>query len=258
MATRECNRSVPGTSMDAQGPSAPGRLIAENPGVGYSSGAEAAVGAGPEVRLLVVDGRHLSRYGLCSILRQWMPHARIVGEATGRESIADLCAELRPHLVISELYMPGDEIDAPVGRCFPGGLEVCREIKATPRPPALLVYSACTSESVIAECVLSGVDSYVHKDREPCDLLSALRALANGEPGDWHYPERTDIDLIQRLIEDKSKLTYERRRVYDLALRGIKQGDMARLLGTSVDSVKSAKREIGRKLDAGWDRILIR
>jgi len=91
---------------------------------------------------------------------------------SGTAALAAAHAE-RPRLAVLDVRMPGLT-----------GLEVCRQVKAdrAGAPVAVLMMSAETSPTSVAEALAAGADAYIAKPFSSRELLRRVRALLAERP----------------------------------------------------------------------------
>lgn len=135
--------------------------------------------ASMSLKILLVDdhagfvsaaARHLRR----------LPWATLAGTAgSGAEALA-LCQALRPDVVLMDLAMPGMN-----------GLDACRQLKAMPDPPHVVIASDLDDGEHRAHAARAGADAFVSKRayiQELMPLLEALARRAGHSDGDQANP----------------------------------------------------------------------
>lgn len=76
---------------------------------------------------------------------------------------------IHPDVVLLDIMMPGLD-----------GYDVCRALKADPRPPKVVMVTAKTSQEDEAEGVAAGADAYLKKPFSPLELLQAVGVEGDG------------------------------------------------------------------------------
>jgi len=118
-----------------------------------------------KARILVVDDDAALAEMLTLVLHNEGFHSRIVGR--GDEAHAAF-VEYKPDLVLLDLMLPGTD-----------GIEVCRQIRATPGPTSGVPIVMLTAKSDTVDVVVgleSGADDYVAKPFKPKELIARIRA----------------------------------------------------------------------------------
>jgi DNA-binding NarL/FixJ family response regulator len=201
------------------------------------------VGGVTEVRLLVVDDDPLVRSALVLMLGG-QPDLVVVGEAgDGREALRRV-DELQPTVVLMDIRMPRMS-----------GLEATRALHQRPDPPHVIVLTTFDADEHVVGALAAGADGFLLKDTPPPQILSAIRAVADGDPMLSPSVTRT---LIGRIREDdgdgraeaaRARLGVLTDREQDVALavgRGLTNAEIARELRLSVPTVKA---HVSRLLD---------
>lgn len=126
---------------------------------------------------VVADPFPVSRQAVASLIR----HSGAVddaAQAAGRAAAFELVRRLHADIVISDVDLEhrGD------------GLALCRQAKRLPVPPTVLIFTGADDPSVVAACLASGADGFVHRTASPERLLQAVDTLAAGRPV-WYLRE---------------------------------------------------------------------
>jgi NarL family two-component system response regulator LiaR len=121
------------------------------------------------IRILIADDHAVVRQGLRYMLEQ-QPDVEIVGEAGDGEAATTLAAELRPDVVLLDLVMPAR-----------GALETLRDIRRRAPSARVVVLTSFHEDDQVIGALRAGALSYVLKESEPEELLSAIRRAARGE-----------------------------------------------------------------------------
>jgi DNA-binding NarL/FixJ family response regulator len=125
-----------------------------------------AVGSSP--RVLLVDDHDLFRRGLRTLLEA--EGVDVIGEAdTGRDALAQI-GVLAPDVVVMDLNMPGIS-----------GAEATAKMSMTAPTTRVLVLSASNQDADVMDAIMAGACGYLLKDSSIHDLVTGIRAAANGE-----------------------------------------------------------------------------
>jgi DNA-binding NarL/FixJ family response regulator len=187
------------------------------------------------VRILLVDDHPTVRFGLKHLLAF---AAEVVGEAENADDAVRLARELHPELVLLDLRLGEDS-----------GIEVCREIKALPDAPRVLVFTAHASVEDVAGATLAGADGYMHKGIEGEGILAALERIHSGKHV-WLLPAGNEVEVATRLRETSGgvRLTPKEKEVFALVLKRRTNPEIAEELYISLYTVKNHVSSILRKL----------
>jgi DNA-binding NarL/FixJ family response regulator len=122
------------------------------------------------IRVLVVDDHPVLRAGLEAVLRA-EPGFRCVGGAEDGAALWALLRRMAPDVVVLD-HRLGDE----------DGIELCRAVRAEPKAPAVLLYTADPSPSVERQALAAGAHGIVDKAVGVDVLFDAIR-VAGRRPG---------------------------------------------------------------------------
>jgi DNA-binding NarL/FixJ family response regulator len=190
------------------------------------------------VRVLIADDHGVVRGGLRLLLER-QPDVQVVGEASdGVEALERVLAE-RPDVAILDVAMPRMT-----------GLQAAREIKAHAPEVAVLVLSMHDDERYVFEALKAGASGYVLKRGADQDLVTAVRAVARGEPFLTNAAERS---LVRRWIEDDSAapdepLSPRELEVVKLIAEAYTNRQIAETLHLAEKTVESHRANVLRKL----------
>ena len=119
-------------------------------------------------RVLLVDDNDLFRTGLRTLLEE--EKVDVVGEArTGSDALIEI-GNVAPDVVVMDLNMPGMS-----------GVEAIRQMAAIAPRTRVLVLTASHEDADVMDAIMSGACGYLVKDSSIHDLLTGIRAAANGE-----------------------------------------------------------------------------
>ena len=188
------------------------------------------------MRILLVDDHPTVRFGLKHLLRS--AGDEVVGEAGNAAEAVRLAGELHPDLVLLDLRLGEDS-----------GIEVCREIKAMPDAPRVLVFTAHASVDDIAGATLAGADGYLHKGVAGEELLDAIRRVHAGGRA-WLWPAGNEEEATIRVqgASAEARLTPKEKEVFALVLKRRTNAEIAGELYISLYTVKNHVSSILRKL----------
>ncbi|MDP9474692.1 MAG: response regulator transcription factor [Actinomycetota bacterium] len=161
----------------------------------------------------------------------------VVGEADDAREGLRLVEELKPDLVVLDLRLRGEN----------GGIKACREMKALPDPPRVLLYTAYNSAEELAACRASGADGYAHKSEDAARLLEVVESIRAGR-GEWLVgTEIEDPDAGLREASE-AELTAREREVLALLRRRRTDPEIARELHISPLTAKTHAANVLAKL----------
>ncbi len=121
------------------------------------------------IRMLLVDDHPALRTGLTAVLRA-EPGLVPLGTAASEDELWPALNRTKPDVVLLDYHLPPAD-----------GLVLCRRIKRTMPPPAVLLYSAYADASLVIPALLAGADGVVNKGAPANELYDAIRTVARGE-----------------------------------------------------------------------------
>ena len=145
-------------------------------------------------RVVIIDDHPLLRKGLRQ-LSDFSSEIEIVGEADNGEQGVAMVRELKPDLVLLDLFMPGMK-----------GLETLKILKQLKPAPKVVILTVSDAREDIFAALRGGADGYLLKDTNPEDLLGKLHEVTEGHlvmsPGIAEHlalalrSKDTDVDVI--------------------------------------------------------------
>jgi len=183
------------------------------------------------ITLLLADDHTVVRLGLKALL-QFEKDLSVVGDAEDGETAVTLSRKLKPDIVIMDLMMPG--ID---------GVEATRQIRASLPGTKVLILTSFGSSASISDAVAAGASGAIVKHASNEELIDAIRIVADGET--VFSPE---VDIVPAHDRKIPTLTQRQHDVLHSAARGLKNADIALMLGISKDMVKAHLKVVFRKL----------
>jgi DNA-binding NarL/FixJ family response regulator len=170
------------------------------------------------IRILLIDDHPALRAGLTAVLRA-EPGLVPLDAASSAEEMWPALRRTKPDLVLLDYHLPSAD-----------GLVLCRQLKRTLPPPAVLLYSAYADAQLVIPATLAGADGLVHKGAPAKELYDAIRTVARG--GAVMPP------LSRELLES----AHERLDAADLPILGMAMdrtpvAEIANVLGTSAEEV---------------------
>lgn len=197
------------------------------------------------VKVALLDDEALVRSGIRMILDA-DPAIEVVAEAEDGSNAVELVSRYRPHVVLTDIRMPGV-----------GGLEVTKRVAALADAPAVAVLTTFEIDEYVHEALQNGASGFLLKDTKPRDLVAAVHTLASGEA--MLSPRITRKLLAEfstggsaaRLARAKvERLTPREREVAVVVARGASNAEIATALHMSASTVKVHVGRIMHKLDA--------
>ena len=120
----------------------------------------------PPIRVLVVDSTHAVRAGVGALLASAAPHVRPVGQADDRHSALVLAAATRPHVVVLDADLAGED-----------GLALIPALRCT--GAAVVILTSLPEAHLKARACALGASAFIAKHAPAQALLDAIRHAAH-------------------------------------------------------------------------------
>ncbi|MFN8400758.1 MAG: response regulator transcription factor [Anaerolineales bacterium] len=204
------------------------------------------------IRLLLVDDHAVVRTGL-KMLLNGQEDLEIVGEAgSAAEALAET-ERVQPTVILMDIGLPDKT-----------GIEATREIKAKFANVNIVALTIHEDEEYFFQMLNAGASGYVPKRAAPEELITAIRAAANGEV--YLYPSMAKLLVrdylnIDRLPEEKidlGGLTDREHEVFTMLAEGASNQEIADALVISPKTVERHRENIMRKLNLHSRSELVR
>jgi DNA-binding NarL/FixJ family response regulator len=183
------------------------------------------------LRCVVVEDQVMFLQLLVALLRT-QPNLEVVATAQGVEEAIAVCAEHTPDLLILDLALPDGD-----------GLSVVQLLRDLEEPPAVIVLSGQASSFVCPRELTPLVQAVVDKTRAYADLSTEIQRLLQpvAEP-----QQAGDAAAVSRL----SLLTIREQQVFSLIGKGHTNRAIAELLGLSLRTMETHRKNITVKMGA--------
>jgi two-component system, NarL family, response regulator YdfI len=191
------------------------------------------------IRLLIADDHEVVRDGLRLLLEDEAEFV-VVGEAGNGAEAVRLAGELRPHVVLMDLRMPGL-----------GGLEAIEQIHARWPDVAVVILTTYNEDELMARGLRAGAQGYLLKDTQRQTLFDTLKAAARGDTllqPDILARVLNQNPSVQKASSKAGLLTEREREVLAGVARGERSKEIAARLGISERTVKAYLSSIYDKL----------
>ena len=202
-------------------------------------------------RLLLVDDHAVVRSGL-KMLFENEKDVEIVGEADTASGALEEARRLKPDVILMDIGLPDMS-----------GIDATREIKKHLADVAIVALTIHEDEEYFFKMLEAGASGYVPKRAAPEELLTAIRAAANGQV--YLYPSLAKLlvrDYISggRPEQEKtpSELTDREQEVLTHLAEGENNEEIALILVISPKTVARHRENIMRKLNLHSRSELVR
>jgi two-component system invasion response regulator UvrY len=201
-----------------------------------------------KIKVLLVDDHAVVRAGFKLLLAS-VDSIEVVAEASRCEEACKLYDDCRPEVVVMDLSMPGI-----------GGLEGIRRITARDPEAKILVFSIHDEKVYVERALAAGAKGYITKNSAPEILITAVQAIAGGEPYVEAGLEASDALRsgprdYQALLATLSPKEFD---VFRLLAKGLTTHEAAHELCLGVKTVANYSTQIKAKLKANTAAELAR
>ena len=196
-----------------------------------------------KIRVLLAEDHTLVRQGISALLRS-EPDIEVAGEASDGLEAIELAKKLVPDVVLMDIAMRNLN-----------GLEATRKIKKLFPHTKVLVLTMYDNEEWIFQILKAGASGYLVKDSAMTDLISAIRAIHQGDSYLSPSISKKVIDEYIRKAEMGEKINLEdllsgrEREILQLIAEGHSVPHIASLLCISKKTVEAHKTHIMEKLN---------
>ncbi len=189
----------------------------------------------------------------CVCCSQQRADVEIIGEAgTAAEALAS-AADLKPDVILMDIGLPDKS-----------GIEATRDIKALFPEVAIVALTIHEDEEYFFKMLEAGASGYVPKRAAPDELLTAIRAAANGEV--YLYPTMAKLLVRDYLVSEPTdrgqtngkELTEREQEVLTHLAEGESNDEIAKALVISPKTVARHRENIMRKLNLHSRAELVR
>ena len=179
------------------------------------------------IDVLLVDDHVLMRAGLRTVVAG-AGDMRVVGVASDGLEALHQVSTLAPQVVVMDLSMPTMD-----------GVTATRRITAEHPDVQVLVLTSFSDGGRVTEALDAGAAGYLLKDAEPNELLTAIRAVANGQSPLDPRVARAFLQTRRGPAASVPELTDREREVLALLGLGLANKQIARRLGIQESTEKA-------------------
>jgi two-component system, NarL family, response regulator LiaR len=194
-------------------------------------------------RILLVDDHPLLRTALRDVIER-EPDLEIVGEAGDGQQAIQMCASLRPDVVVMDIAMPVMD-----------GVTATKRIKAAQPLTAILILTVHTDVVTIFKILQAGASGYLIKSIFGPEVVHTIRAVMDGDtvlaPSVSEELLKYALRHFTPVVEPRPAglLTKKELEILGMAARGMANKEIARRLGVSEGTVKNYFVELFQKLN---------
>jgi NarL family two-component system response regulator LiaR len=191
---------------------------------------------GHTIRVLVVDDHSIVRTGLRYFLAG-TGDILVVGESSSGAEALLMVAELQPDVVLMDLVMPGMD-----------GIAATQELRQHFPQVRVLVLSSFSNGDMVQRALQAGAVSYLMKDVQGRDLVSAIRATYDGRSVLTPKAAEALVTTFNHAPKPGTDLSARELMVLELLTLGLSNGQIAARLRISRNTVRHHVQNILGKL----------
>jgi two-component system invasion response regulator UvrY len=120
------------------------------------------------IRVVLCDDHAMVRRGIKDTLAD-AGDIEVVGESGSYSEVREVIRNISCDVLLLDLNLPGR-----------GGLEVLASLREGHSDIKVLIVSMFAEDQYALRCLRAGADGYLNKAGDPAELITAVRALANG------------------------------------------------------------------------------
>lgn len=196
-----------------------------------------------QIRLMIAEDQSVIRKALAALLALEADIAVVATAADGEQAVSAALA-YAPDVVLMDLKMPRMD-----------GIAATRAILAKSPSIRVIMLTTFDADELVFEAVSAGAQGYLLKDAEEAEILSAIRAVARGEPRLSPSIAAKILGEFRRVrtpsksaLEDEEPLTDREKDVLNLVAAGKGNREIAREMGLAEGTVKNHVSTILAKL----------
>jgi DNA-binding NarL/FixJ family response regulator len=184
-----------------------------------------------KIKVLLVDDHAVVRMGLKYALSLFKD-IELAGELSDGERAAELMKSSGADVALLDIRMPGKD-----------GLSALGEMLAADPSAKVVMLTTSSMEEDVYAALNAGAKGYVLKDRNPENIVKAVRTVAEGGT---FIPD--DIKAIYKARSEEPELTPTEREAVGLLVEGLSNKAIAEKVGISEDGVKVRLKHAYEKL----------
>jgi DNA-binding NarL/FixJ family response regulator len=200
----------------------------------------------PAPRILIADDHRLLADACKSLLE---PEFQVVGIVTDGRSLIHSAAELKPDIIILDIYMP-----------HLNGLDAAVQVKRK-LPGVKLVFLTMTmAADVAAEAFRRGASAFVLKQSAADELLLAVRKVKEGLSYLSPLLTKETVMFLQREqkeFSEEKRLTQRQSEVLQLLAEGLSMKEVANVIDTTPGTVAFHKYRMMETLNLKTNAALL-
>jgi DNA-binding NarL/FixJ family response regulator len=189
------------------------------------------------IRLAVVDGHTLIRYGLTELAAQ-NPELEIVAECSSMADAVSVIQAAQPDVVTADVALPDGD-----------GMELARQLRDLRHDLGIVLLTSYAEDDVMFRALETGVSAFVPKTAPLEELLAAIRHAAVAASS-FTAAGLAAALFRRRAMQDQFGLSGRENEVLQLLRRGMSTPEIARAMSISHSTAKTYVARLYEKLGA--------
>jgi DNA-binding NarL/FixJ family response regulator len=189
------------------------------------------------IRLSIVDGQTLTRYGLREFVAK-ISDIEAVAECQSAAEVADMVAAARPDVVTIDVVLPDGD-----------GIQLARELRDRYPDLGIVMLASLQEDDVLFRALENGVSAFVPKTAPMAEVLSAIRHAAVAASSFTASGLATAV-ARRRATQDRLALSPRETEVLRLLHDGLSVPAIALEMFISVSTAKTYVARLYEKLGA--------
>jgi len=162
----------------------------------------------------------------------------VVGGFGDAESAAAALPGLEPHVVLTDIHLPGRN-----------GIELVRKLAAQGIGAEFLMLTTFDDDDLVFDALRAGAVGYLLKRDQAADIAGAIREVQEGgSPMSGSIARKVIKEFTRKPSEDLASLSAQENKVLQLLARGRAYKECAADLSISLDTVRTHIQHIYKKL----------
>ena len=198
--------------------------------------------SGKKIRVVLVDDHEIVRSGLRALL-QTHPGIEVVGEASEGRRAVELVKDSLPDVLVMDVRMPGLN-----------GIDASRQALAAKPDLKIIALSANCDERSTSAMLRAGAVGYVSKEAAYEELVAAILSVVKGVV----YLSPAIVSTLVHSVKNEGepvpetsfgRLSMREREILQLIAEGKATKEIALILGVSIKTAETHRRNIMEKLN---------
>jgi DNA-binding NarL/FixJ family response regulator len=190
------------------------------------------------IRIVLADDHAIVRHGIRKLI-ETQADMVVVAELADGYQVIDVLKKTPSDILVLDLSLPRVS-----------GVECLRRIRASELPVRVIVLSMYPEDQLALHLLREGAAAYLSKDRQPTELLAAIRKVSAGERYMTETLRALEHEVGAATSLPHEALTARESQVFQRLIIGRTVSDIAAELDLNASTVSNHLARIKEKLDA--------